>query len=58
MSATPTLEQWQKWWERLEYEIPPWAWRTDPKLEGMTQEQFEILRACQEMPTELPKGFP
>lgn len=32
-----------KWKERVVYEIPPWAWRTDPYCEGMTEETFNYL---------------
>jgi hypothetical protein len=31
-----TLERWQAWWNRIQYEAPPWAWRSDPKLDGIT----------------------
>ncbi len=52
MSEPLTLAKWQAWWDRIN-EIPPWGWRQDPKLEGITEAQFLFLRRCDEMPTTL-----
>lgn len=38
----------EKWWSRIKYETPPWAWRSDPYLEGITEEQFNLLRDMEE----------
>jgi len=46
------IEKFAIWWERIQ-EIAPWAWRTDPYLEGMTEEQFNWLRSLDEPPTEI-----
>jgi hypothetical protein len=49
-----TLEQWKAWWHRVTYETPPFAWKSDPKLAGMTQEQFDYLRECPAEPADVP----
>lgn len=45
------LEQLQQWWERIQYDTPPWAWRQDPYLDGITKEEFDYLRDLDEPPT-------
>lgn len=55
--SIPTLEQWQAWWRRITYEIPPWGWRSDPKCQGMTEAQFKLLRETDELPTEVPANL-
>ena len=48
-----TLEMVRKWWERIQYETPPFAWRDDPRLEGITEAEFNWLRSLDEAPTYL-----
>lgn len=42
--AFESEEQMLRWWNRV-HEIAPWAWQSDPYLEGMTRQQFEYLRS-------------
>lgn len=53
-SPAPTpersLEQLQVWWKRV-HEIPPWGWRQDPKLAGITLAEFQFLRSLEDPPT-------
>lgn len=35
-------------WLKRVNEIAPWAWKSDPYLDGMTEEQFKYLRNLEE----------
>jgi hypothetical protein len=49
-----TLELLNKWWARIQYHTPPWAWKDDPYLAGITEAEFRWLRDLDEPPAEIP----
>jgi hypothetical protein len=45
-----TLEQLVAWWNRIQYHTPPWDWKSDPYLQGITEAEFKWLRSLDEPP--------
>ena len=50
------VEKLQAWWNRIQFDTPPWAWRSDPYLDGIDEETYIWLRNLEEPPTERQSG--